>query len=84
MLNVACALGLSGPVPICVVPSKNATVPVGVPLPVFGLTVAVNVADVPKVAGFAEDASAVDVAVSTVSLNAVEVLAANPAEGEGM
>jgi hypothetical protein len=83
VLNVACAFGLSVPVPICVVPSENATAPVAVPLPVCGLTVAVNVTDCPNVAGFAEDTTAVDVAVRTVSLSAAEVLAANPAEGEG-
>jgi hypothetical protein len=82
-LNIACALAFSVPVPIWVVPSRNAAVPVGVPLPVFGLSVAVNVTGCPKVVGFAEDVSAVEVARRTLSFTAVEVLAANPAEGEG-
>jgi hypothetical protein len=84
VLNAACAFAPSVPVPICVIPSKNTTVPVAVPLPVCGLTVAVNVTDCPNVAGFAEDATAVEVGVSTVSVSAVEVLAANPAEADGM
>ncbi len=83
VLNVPCAFAPSAPVPICVLPSKNATVAVGVPLPVFGLTVVVNVTGCPKVTGFAEDASTVKVGMRTVSLSAAEVLAANPAEGEG-
>ncbi len=83
VLNVACAFAPSAPVPICVLPSKNGTVPVGVPLPLCGLTVAVNVTGCPKVTGFAEDASAVKVGIRTVSLSAADVLAANPAEGEG-
>lgn len=82
-LNVACACALSAPLPIWVIPSRNATVPVGVGLPVFGLTVAVNVIGCPKVAGFEEDVSAVEVTRRTLSFTAVEELAANPAEGEG-
>lgn len=61
-LSVACAVASSVAVAICVVPSKNVTVPVGTPLPMFGLTVAVNVTDCPKEAGFEEDVSAVEVA----------------------
>jgi hypothetical protein len=82
-LKVACACGFRVPEPICVLPSRKATVPVGVPLPVCGLTVAVNVTGCPKVAGLPEDVSAVEVARRTLSFTAVEVLAANPAEGEG-
>lgn len=62
VVNAACLFAFIVPVPIWVVPSRNATVPVGVPLPVFGLTVAVKVTGCPKVAALPEDASAVEVA----------------------
>ena len=61
VLNVACAFAVSVPVPICMLPSKNCTVPVGVPV-VELETVAVNVTDCPKVPGFAEDTTTVELA----------------------
>lgn len=61
VMNAACPFTFSAPVPICMLPSKNCTVPVGVPV-VELETVAVNVTDCPKVAGFAEDMSAVELA----------------------
>lgn len=77
VLNVACAAASSVAVAICVVPSKNINAPVGTPLPMFGLTDAVNVTDCRKGAGFAEDVSPVEVAaVLTVSLTAAEALPA--------
>ena len=45
---------LSAEVPSTVVPSRNVTVPVGVPV-VDELTVAVKVTDCPRSEGFAED-----------------------------
>jgi hypothetical protein len=55
---VACpfAYAYCVPVPICVLPSKNCTVPVGVPV-VELKTVAVKVTGRPKVAGFRDDAT---------------------------
>lgn len=61
VMNAACPFTFSVPVPICMLPSKNCTVPVGVPV-VELETVAVNVTDCPKVAGLAEDMSAVELA----------------------
>lgn len=61
VLKVACALAPNMPVAIWVVPSENVTMPVGVPV-VELETVAVNVTDCPKVARFAEDISAVELA----------------------
>jgi hypothetical protein len=73
--NVPTPEALSVPVPSTVAPSLNVTVPVGVlVLPAAFDTVAVNVTCCPVVIGFAEDVSAVEVAVRTVSLTAVEVL----------
>ena len=51
----------SVPVPICVVPSRNVTVPAIVPA-VLDVTVAVNVTFVAVVDGFGDDVSAVEVA----------------------
>ena len=83
MLNVACPFVFSVPVPICKLPSKNCTMPVGVPV-VELETVAVNVTDCPRVAGFGEDLSAVELAaLVTVSVSAASVPAANPAVGAG-
>ena len=62
VLSVACPFAPSAPVPICAAPSKNTTVPVGVPV-VELKTVAVSVTDCAKGAGFGEDASAVELAV---------------------
>jgi hypothetical protein len=55
--NVAWPLPLSAPEPMFVAPSKNATAPVGVPLP--ELTVAVKFTLCPKVEGFGLEASVV-------------------------
>jgi hypothetical protein len=82
--NVATPEAFSVPVLSAVEPSLNVTVPVGVPvLPAAFDTVAVKVTCCPAVTVFAEDVSAVEVACRTLSLTAVEVLAANPAEREG-
>jgi hypothetical protein len=62
VLRVACP-PLSVPVPSTVVlPNRNVTVPVGVPLP-DGVTVAVNVTTCPTIDGFKDEASIVVVAV---------------------
>ena len=50
---------LSGPVPIVLPPSRNVTIPVGVPVPgALAESVAVNVIDCPNVDGFADDVMA--------------------------
>ena len=61
VLNVACAFAPSAPVPICVLPSRKATLPVGVALAALE-TVAVNVTCCPTIAVAAEDTTAVEVA----------------------
>jgi hypothetical protein len=61
--NVAWPVASRLPLPMVVVPSRNVTVPVGVPVPGgFTVTVAVNVTDWPKTDGLAEDATVVVVA----------------------
>lgn len=60
VVNVAWPLA-SDSVPSTVGPSLNVTVPVGVPLPEDGLTVAVSVTDWPKTDGLAEEATEVAV-----------------------
>ena len=76
MLKVAAPL-LSGTVPSVAFPSLNATVPVGVPLPEVGKTVAVKVTDWPNVDGLSDDATAVEVAAGlTVCVIDGDVLAA--------
>ena len=52
--------------PICEPPSENVAVPVGVPVPEAGLTVAVNVTGCPATDGFADDERAVVVVVVVV------------------
>jgi hypothetical protein len=53
------APSVTAPVPKVVVPSRNVTVPFGVPMAgARGVTVAVNVTDCPCAAGFAEELSA--------------------------
>ena len=65
---------LSVAVPMTFAPSKNWTVPVGVPVPV---TVAVKVTACPAVDGFAEELTAVLVALPfTVCVSTAEVLPA--------
>jgi hypothetical protein len=54
---------LSVPVANVVVPSLKVTVPVGVPLPVVGVTVAVNVTLCPNTLGFLDDSRVVVVPV---------------------
>ncbi len=52
----------NSPMPIDVVPSRNVTVPVGVPAPGFtALTVAVKVTFWPNTDGLTEDVTVVDV-----------------------
>ena len=58
MAIVACAVASRLPVPIVFVPSKNVTLPVGVPADVL-LTLAVNVTVCPVLAGLAEDVTVV-------------------------
>ena len=55
VLYVACPEPFRVPVPSVVAPSLNVTVPVGVPVPELGATVAVNITDCPTVDGFAEE-----------------------------
>jgi len=77
VVSVAMPEESSVPVPRLVAPSRNVTVPVG--MPTGELTVAVKVTDWPKVDGFAEDTRTVVVAgLSTVNVAALEV--ALPAE----
>ena len=65
---------LRAPVPSVVVPSLNVTVPVGVPA-VEDFTVAVKVTELPKVEGFNEEVTEVEVAtLFTVWVNTAEVL----------
>ena len=67
---------LSVPVPSEVVPSKNSTLPVGVPAPEpVTLTVAVKVTDWPQTEGLTDEVTAVDVlALFTTCERTVEVL----------
>ena len=83
VVNVACPCAPNAPVPIWVMPSRNATLPVGVPLAELD-TVAVNVTCSPAYIVRAEEASAVEVGRKMRSFSTVEVLAANPPEGDGM
>jgi hypothetical protein len=50
-------------VPICVAPSRNATLPGGTLVPEVGVTVEVNATDCPVTDGFTEDVTVVAVAV---------------------
>lgn len=53
---------LSGPDPIAMPPSRNVTVPVGVPVPgATGAAVAVKVTDCPEMEGFTEEVTVVAV-----------------------
>jgi hypothetical protein len=61
VLNAACAFPPSAPVPICVLPSRKATLPVGVALAALEI-VAVNVTCCLTVAVAAEDTTTVEVA----------------------
>lgn len=54
VVNVAEPDELSVPVPICVAPSRNETLPVGTPEPDWGVTVVVNVTDWPEVISVAD------------------------------
>ena len=73
VVKVAVPEAFSVPVPIAAGPSKNVTVPVGVPEPL--VTVAVNVMDCVNVTGFAEVLTVVVVAIPfTVWVIAAEVL----------
>lgn len=66
--KVACAVASRAPVPSVLVPSRNVTLPVGVPADAL-VTAAVKVTACPVVAGFAEDVTVVVVlAVATVTL----------------
>jgi hypothetical protein len=77
VLKVATPLAFSGPVPRLVDPSRKVTVPVGTPLPDWGVTVAVNVTLWPAVTCVADAVKAVFVATPvgaavTVTLTAAE------------
>ncbi len=61
VVQVACPLASSVPLPIVAVPSRKLTTPVGVPED--ELTVAVKVTGSPYADGFGEEASAVVVAM---------------------
>src|SRR6266702_5196364 len=72
VVSVAMPEESSVPVPRLAAPSRNVTVPVG--MPAGELTVAVNVTGWPKTDGLAEDTRAVVVAgLITVNLAALEV-----------
>ena len=72
VVNVALPL-LSVPVPSVVDPSLKVTVPVGVPP--LDVTVAVNFTEAPKVDGFSEDVTEVELAAAlTVCVSTAEVL----------
>jgi hypothetical protein len=58
---------LSVPLPICVVPSLKVTVPVGLPDPDFGATVAVNITLCPVVGDVLDEASEVVVAAGVAA-----------------
>ncbi len=75
-MNVAVPVPDNAPVPNEVAPSRNVTVPVGVPAPgAVTVTVAVNVTDCPKTDGLTDEATVVDVlALFTTWLTAVLVL----------
>src|SRR5262249_9556383 len=80
VLAVACPDAFSVPEPIWAAPSKNVTVPVGVPVP--DVTVAVKVTDWPNVLGVGAPVTVVVVAAVpavTVCVTGGEVLDANPA-----
>lgn len=73
VVKVACPEALSVPVPSVVAPSLNVTVPLGVPPPLAGVTVAVKITACPTVLGFGDDDSVV-----TVARWAHAVVGANP------
>ena len=79
--NVATPEEFIVPFPSSVAPLKKFTLPSGDPVGA-GLTVAVNMTDCPKVAGFVEAASAVVVRAVIVSVRALEVEAAKAAFAE--
>ena len=60
--KVACPEPFNTPDPKVIAPSLNVTVPVGVPDPADGVTVAVNVTVWPQIEGFSEEVSVVEVA----------------------
>ena len=64
------------PLPIDAPPSKNVTVPVGVPPPgATAVTVAVNATACPKTDGFTDDVTVVELAAwFTVCVSAADVL----------
>ena len=64
------------PVPSVVVPSRKVTVPVGVPVPDVGMTVAVKVTDWFRLDGLTELTTVIVVPVLTTSLKTVDVLPA--------
>src|SRR6266849_1626054 len=79
VLNVALP-PLSVPMPSVVVPSLNVTFPVGVPR-VAGFTVAVNVTAVPKVDGFNEDVTDVELACVCAGLGITSTTASSDGLG---
>ena len=60
--KVACPEPFNIPDPKVIAPSLNVTVPVGMPDPADGVTVAVNVTVWPQIEGFSEEVSVVEVA----------------------
>jgi len=62
VVKVACPEALSVPVPSVVAPSLKVTVPLGVPPPLAGVTVAVKVTAWPNALGFGDEDSVVTVA----------------------
>ena len=71
VVNVAVPVVFRVSMSICVVPSKNSTVPVGVAVPLVGATVAVKVTACPYVDGPGLEASAVVVLVGLTTCASV-------------
>jgi hypothetical protein len=72
--KVATPLALSAGAPRGVLPSKNVTVPVGVPVPEVGATVAVKVTVCPRGEGFGVEVSEVAVPIKLTFCVRVEEL----------
>jgi hypothetical protein len=66
LMNVATPLAFSVPVPRTEVPSRNVILPVGIPVPAEGFTVAVKVTAWPKTEGLGDETTTVAVPGWTV------------------
>jgi hypothetical protein len=75
--KVATPLALTGDEPRLVLPSLNVTVPVGVPVPDAGVTLAANVTFCPRTEGLGDEVKDVDVpTILTVCISTDDVLVA--------